>query len=113
MAQTIDWPIDYNRLREFGDQFGDRGVWLMMRKVHRLHKPLVLIPADGGFVRRGRGFSAAEVKAAGIRKRAIRNLGITYDKLRVTKHDVNVRTLRKLSVLFWEAHELAKNTPEL
>ncbi|NOZ59783.1 MAG: hypothetical protein GXO66_09475 [Euryarchaeota archaeon] len=59
-----------------------------------MHRPVVRKP-DGK--RRGRGFSLAELREAGLTPVQARKLGIAVDRRRKSLHPENVDTLRKIA----------------
>lgn len=73
--------------------------WRIMKKRARLHKPLVIVPSNG-LVRRGTGWSVAEIREAKPSRKEIRKLGMRIDKFRKSKHEINVEALKELKVLF-------------
>jgi len=63
-------------------------------------KPMASVksPARDAHLRDGKGFSLAEIKAAGHNIRTLKTLGIKIDYLRRTIHDFNIKQLKEIKV---------------
>ena len=60
--------------------------------------PIIKSPARDAHLRKGSGFSLAEIKSAGYELHAIKNLGIEIDYRRKSAHEKNIETLKSLKI---------------
>jgi ribosomal protein L13E len=65
------------------------------------------IVTKGNIVRKGRGYSLAELKEADLDLRSARNDGVSVDVWRRTKHQENVEQLRSIAKIS-EVHRSTK-----
>ena len=66
-----------------------------VKKMTEEFLPIVKSPSWKHGLRKGKGFSIGEIKAAGINITVAAKLGIPVDKRRKTIHEKNVETLKK------------------
>jgi len=66
-----------------------------VKKMTEEFLPIVKSPSWKHWLRKGKGFSIGEIKAAGINTDMAAKLGIPIDKRRKTVHEKNVENLKK------------------
>jgi len=76
-----------------------------VKKMTEEFLPIVKSPSWKHWLRKGKGFSIGEIKAAGINTDMAAKLGIPIDKRRKTVHEKNVENLKKYYQQFKNAIE--------